>query len=62
MSAPRIHVDPKTFQPWKVQALTHALSDHPLLQIQSLVATIGFFAGGLVATHLLLPLILRGSP
>lgn len=37
MSAPRIHVDPTTFDPWKIQALTHALSDHPLLQIQSLV-------------------------
>jgi len=37
MSAPRIHVDPATFDPWKIQALTHALSDHPLLQIQSLV-------------------------
>ncbi len=37
MSAPRIHVDPRTFEPWKVQALTHALSDHPLLQIGALV-------------------------
>ncbi|HWU89030.1 MAG TPA: cupin-like domain-containing protein [Kofleriaceae bacterium] len=37
MSAPRIHVDPATFDPWKVQALTHALSDHPLLQIGALV-------------------------
>jgi hypothetical protein len=37
MSAPRIHVDPQTFEPWKIQALTHALSEHPLLQIQSLV-------------------------
>ena len=24
MSAPRIHVDPNTFEPWKIQALTHA--------------------------------------
>lgn len=37
MSAPRIHVDPSTFDPWKIQALTHALSDHPLLQIDALV-------------------------
>jgi hypothetical protein len=37
MSAPRIHVDPATFDPWKIQALTHALSDHPLLQIDALV-------------------------
>lgn len=37
MAAPRIHVDPSTFEPWKIQALTHSLSDHPLLQIQSLV-------------------------
>jgi hypothetical protein len=33
----RIHVDPATFEPWKVQALTHALADHPLLQIDALV-------------------------
>lgn len=37
MAAPRIHVDPATFEPWKVQALTHALSDHPLLQIGALI-------------------------
>jgi hypothetical protein len=37
MSAPRIHLDPATFEPWKIQALTHALSDHPLLQIGALV-------------------------
>src|SRR6266436_1657053 len=37
MSAPRIHVDPATFDPWKIQALTHALSDHPLLQLDALV-------------------------
>jgi hypothetical protein len=37
MSAPRIHIDPDTFQPWKIQALTHALSEHPLLQIDALV-------------------------
>jgi hypothetical protein len=37
MPAPRIHVDPVKFDPWKIQALTHALSDHPLLQIDALV-------------------------
>jgi hypothetical protein len=37
MSAPRIHVDPVKFEPWKIQALTHSLSDHPLLQIEALV-------------------------
>jgi hypothetical protein len=33
----RIHVDPATFEPWRVQALTHELVDHPLLQIDALV-------------------------
>jgi len=37
MSAPHIHVDAATFDPWKIQALTHALSDHPLLQLDALV-------------------------
>ena len=37
MSAPRIHVDPVSFEPWKIQALTHALADHPLLQLDALV-------------------------
>jgi len=37
MPAPRIHVAPASFEPWKIQALTHALSDHPLLQIDALV-------------------------
>jgi hypothetical protein len=37
MVVPRIHIEPSTFEPWKVQALTHALSDHPLLQIDALV-------------------------
>jgi Cupin-like domain len=36
-SSPRIHIDPVSFDPWKVQGLTHALSDHPLLQIDALV-------------------------
>jgi hypothetical protein len=37
MPAPRIHVAAATFEPWRVQALTHSLSDHPLLRIESLV-------------------------
>jgi hypothetical protein len=37
MPAPRIHIEPATFDPWKVQAVTHALIDHPLLQIDALV-------------------------
>ncbi len=37
MVAPRIHVEPATFEPWKVQALTHALVDHPLLQLDALI-------------------------
>lgn len=37
MSAPRIRLDPVTFAPWKVQGLTHALAEHPLLQIGALV-------------------------
>jgi hypothetical protein len=35
--APRIELDPATFDPWKVQAVTHRLGDHPLLQIDALV-------------------------
>jgi hypothetical protein len=37
MSAPPIHVDAATFDPWKIQRLTHALMDHPLLQLDALV-------------------------
>ncbi|HEY1546573.1 MAG TPA: cupin-like domain-containing protein [Kofleriaceae bacterium] len=33
----RIRVDPQTFEPWRIQALTHELSDHPLLQLDALV-------------------------
>lgn len=36
----------------------HAISGLAALQRSSLVAVIGFFAGGLVATHFLLPLVL----
>lgn len=37
MTGPCIHVAPSSFDPWKIQALTHDLSDHPLLQIDALV-------------------------
>jgi len=37
----------------------HAISGLSNLQLPSLVAVIGFFIGGLIATHLLLPVILR---
>src|SRR5688500_13183041 len=32
-----VHLEPATFDPWKIQALTHRLADHPLLQIDALV-------------------------
>ncbi len=38
----------------------HAIMGLANLQLPSLVAVLGFFAGGLLATHLLLPLILGG--
>jgi hypothetical protein len=37
MLAPHIHIDAATFEPWKIQALTHSLVEHPLLQIDALV-------------------------
>jgi cupin-like protein len=37
MPSPRIQFDPETFDPWKIQAVTHRLADHPLLQIDSLI-------------------------
>jgi hypothetical protein len=37
MAVPRIHIDPATFDPWKIHGVTHALSEHPLLQIGALV-------------------------
>ncbi len=37
MAGPRIHVNPTTFDPWKIQAITHELANHPLLQIDALV-------------------------
>ena len=36
----------------------HAISGLADFQLPSLLAVLGFFAGGLVATHLLLPFIL----
>jgi len=36
----------------------HAISGLANLQLPSLIATVGFFAGGLIATHFLLPLLL----
>lgn len=38
----------------------HAISGLAALRVTSLVAVVGFFIGGLVATHLLLPAILGG--
>src|SRR5437762_948857 len=35
-SAPRVQLD-RAFDPWKIQAVTHRIGDHPLLQIESLV-------------------------
>jgi uncharacterized membrane protein YedE/YeeE len=40
----------------------HSISGLAALQLPSLVATLGFFAGGLAATYLLLPLVLRATP
>jgi hypothetical protein len=37
----------------------HSITGLSNLQLPSLVATIGFFIGGLVMTHLLLPFILK---
>jgi uncharacterized membrane protein YedE/YeeE len=37
----------------------HAISGLSSLQLSSLLAVVGFFVGGLVSTHLLLPLVLR---
>jgi uncharacterized membrane protein YedE/YeeE len=36
----------------------HAISGLADLQLPSLIAVVGFFAGGLIATHFLLPLFL----
>src|SRR5215467_14641533 len=37
MPSSLIHVDPATFDPWKIQDVVHSLSNHPLLQIDALV-------------------------
>lgn len=39
----------------------HAISGLSIFQPSSLIAVLGFFAGGLVSTHLLLPLIFGGG-
>jgi uncharacterized protein len=39
----------------------HAISGLSALRVTSLVAVIGFFAGGLIATHFLVPVILGGG-
>lgn len=39
----------------------HAISGLAALRVTSLVAVVGFFAGGLIATHVLLPLVLGGG-
>lgn len=39
----------------------HSISGLANLRLSSLLATLGFFAGGLLSTHLLLPLVLAGA-
>lgn len=39
----------------------HAITGLASLRLTSLLAVLGFFAGGLISTHLLLPLILGGG-
>ncbi|MBW3534416.1 MAG: YeeE/YedE family protein [Gemmatimonadetes bacterium] len=40
----------------------HGISGLADLQAASLIAVVAFFAGGILCTHLLLPLVLGGSP
>jgi uncharacterized membrane protein YedE/YeeE len=40
----------------------HSISGLASFQLPSLAATLGFFAGGIVATYILLPLVLGGTP
>lgn len=40
----------------------HAISGLASFQLPSLIATLAFFAGGLVSVHLLLPLLVGGTP
>jgi Cupin-like domain len=37
MANSRILIDPATFDPWKIQRVNHELTNHPLLQIDSLI-------------------------
>lgn len=37
MSPKYILLTPESFDPWKIQAVTHRLADHPLLQIDALI-------------------------
>ena len=39
----------------------HAISGLSALRVTSLVAVIGFFIGGLISTHLLLPMVIGGT-
>ncbi len=39
----------------------HAISGLSAMRVTSLVAVVGFFVGGLISTHLILPLILGGG-
>jgi len=39
----------------------HAISGLSALRVTSLVAVLGFFAGGLLATHVILPMLLGGG-
>ena len=38
MSEPRVRLDLDELDPWAISAATHALSDHPLLQMDALIA------------------------
>ncbi|MBP9204167.1 MAG: cupin-like domain-containing protein [Kofleriaceae bacterium] len=35
---PRLELDPAAFTPWRIQAVRHHLMDHPLLQLDALIA------------------------
>lgn len=52
MSSARVKLDNNRFDPWTISALTHELSDHPLLQMDALIQ-LGqrLEARGLVRTH-----------
>jgi uncharacterized membrane protein YedE/YeeE len=40
----------------------HSISGLATLRVTSLVATVAFFVGGLLSTHVLLPMLLGGAP